>query len=241
MIVISARRTLASALRKLELAPERAPNLLPPIAGQASKPSAPGSATVQLDESGANPADAGMALALDSRERRRRLALYAVPAALILMVAGWKLLSSNPEAEERPIEQSALSRADSANAAALRQPLAPATKAGVIPPLDTRPTSDTGTAAPMESNTTAAPSMVPQVVAAASPTASGSGRLGFAISPWGEIYVDGRKRGVTPPMTELKLPPGKYNVEIRNTGFAPHTQTIELGADTTLRIKHKFR
>ena len=42
-------------------------------------------------------------------------------------------------------------------------------------------------------------------------------------------------------MTELKLPPGKYNVEIRNTGFAPHTQTIELGADTTLRIKHKFR
>jgi len=42
-------------------------------------------------------------------------------------------------------------------------------------------------------------------------------------------------------MTELKLPAGTYKVEIRNTSFAPHAQTIELDAEATLRIKHKFR
>ena len=73
----------------------------------------------------------------------------------------------------------------------------------------------------MESNTVAAPSTAPPVTATGC-RRDGVGRLGFAISPWGEVYVDGRKRGVTPPMTELKLPPGTYTVEIRNTTFAPH-------------------
>ena len=71
--------------------------------------------------------------------------------------------------------------------------------------------------APVESNTIAAPSPLPPTVAGDAAAAGGVGRLGFAISPWGEVYVDGRKRGVTPPMTELKLPAGRYTVEIRNT------------------------
>ena len=71
--------------------------------------------------------------------------------------------------------------------------------------------------------------------------ASGVGRVGLAISPWGEVYVDGRMRGVTPPLTEIKLPPGTYTVEIRNTTFAPHRQTIEVGDGAPVRIRHKFR
>jgi hypothetical protein len=43
--------------------------------------------------------------------------------------------------------------------------------------------------------------------------------LVFAVSPWGEIFVNGKSRGVTPPMKSLKLDPGKYKVEIRNTPF----------------------
>jgi serine/threonine-protein kinase len=92
----------------------------------------------------------------------------------------------------------------------------------------------------MESNTVASPSMTPP----ANPPGDASpdvGRVGLAISPWGEVYVDGRMRGVTPPMTEIKLPPGTYTVEIRNTTFAPHRQTIEVGADAPVRIRHKFR
>jgi serine/threonine-protein kinase len=111
-----------------------------------------------------------------------------------------------------------------------------------IPPISTRMISahrDPGPA--IESNTKAEPSMTPPVVASSSATSPSVGRVGLAISPWGEVYVDGRMRGVTPPLTELKLPPGTYTVEIRNTTFAPLRQTIEVGPDASLRIRHKFR
>src|SRR5205085_252465 len=48
--------------------------------------------------------------------------------------------------------------------------------------------------------------------------------LVFAIQPWGEIYVNGRSRGVTPPMKSIKLEPGKYKIEVRNTTFPAHTE-----------------
>ena len=66
------------------------------------------------------------------------------------------------------------------------------------------------------------------------------GRLMFAVTPWGEVYVDGRKRGVSPPMHELRVTPGKHVVEIRNTTFPPHSETIDVSADASVRIKHKF-
>jgi hypothetical protein len=63
----------------------------------------------------------------------------------------------------------------------------------------------------------------------------------FAVTPWGEIFVDGRKRGISPPMQELRLPPGKHVIEIRNTTFAPYRETIDVAADGIVRIKHKFQ
>jgi eukaryotic-like serine/threonine-protein kinase len=68
-----------------------------------------------------------------------------------------------------------------------------------------------------------------------------AGRLAFAVTPWGEVYVDGRRRGISPPLRELKLSPGKHVVEIRNTNFKRHSQTIVLAADASVRIKHKFQ
>ena len=65
-------------------------------------------------------------------------------------------------------------------------------------------------------------------------------RLGFAVTPWGEVYIDGRKMGITPPLNEIRLPPGKHTIEIRNTTFQPHRQTVDLRADRSMRIKHKF-
>ena len=65
-------------------------------------------------------------------------------------------------------------------------------------------------------------------------------RLAFAVTPWGEVYVDGRKKGVAPPLNEITLAPGKHAIEIRNTTFRPHRLTVELRADASVRIKHKF-
>ena len=66
------------------------------------------------------------------------------------------------------------------------------------------------------------------------------GRVAFAVTPWGEVYVDGRKRGVSPPMQEMRLLPGPHAVEIRNSTFEPYRETVNVTADATVRIKHKF-
>jgi serine/threonine-protein kinase len=65
--------------------------------------------------------------------------------------------------------------------------------------------------------------------------------LGIAVAPWGEVYVNGRKMGVSPPLTELKLAPGKYVVEIRNTTFPAYRETIDLATQNSFRIRHKFQ
>jgi len=86
------------------------------------------------------------------------------------------------------------------------------------------------------------PPPAPAVAVARVPlTLPHAGRLALAVTPWGEIYVDGKRRGISPPLTEIKLTPGKHVVEIRNTTFKRHSQTVDLAADASVRIKHKFQ
>jgi class 3 adenylate cyclase len=63
----------------------------------------------------------------------------------------------------------------------------------------------------------------------------------FAIQPWGEIFVNGKPSGVSPPMKSLKLVPGKYKIEIRNTTFAAHTENLDVKSRDEITIRHKFQ
>jgi PEGA domain len=66
--------------------------------------------------------------------------------------------------------------------------------------------------------------------------------VSLAIYPWGEVWVNGRSVGVSPPLNELKLKPGQHAIEIRNPSATPYRETITLDAgDTTKRIRHKFQ
>lgn len=64
--------------------------------------------------------------------------------------------------------------------------------------------------------------------------------VGVAVTPWGEIYLDGRMQGVSPPLAELQVAPGKHEIEIRNTTFPAYTQSIHVKAGEKIKIKHKF-
>jgi class 3 adenylate cyclase len=75
------------------------------------------------------------------------------------------------------------------------------------------------------------------VTASAGPPAT----LVFSVQPWGEIFVDGRSRGVTPPMKSLKLPPGKYKLEVRNTTFPVHAQNLDLKTRDEITVRHRFQ
>lgn len=68
----------------------------------------------------------------------------------------------------------------------------------------------------------------------------GVANVGLAVAPWGEIYLDGKKQGVSPPLDVLHVTPGMHSVEIRNTTFPPYTLSIQVKAGEQMKIKHKF-
>ena len=65
--------------------------------------------------------------------------------------------------------------------------------------------------------------------------------LTLAISPWGEVFIDGKSMGVSPPLNSLQLEAGRHTVEIRNKAFAGYRDTVQVKPGQSLKIKHKFR
>ena len=61
------------------------------------------------------------------------------------------------------------------------------------------------------------------------------------ISPWGEVFVNGKSQGVSPPKKFVKLDPGKYRIEIRNTTFPVHAQSLDVKAREEVTLKHRFQ
>jgi class 3 adenylate cyclase len=59
--------------------------------------------------------------------------------------------------------------------------------------------------------------------------------------PWAEIYVDGTKLGVSPPLRSIPVRPGKHKVELRNSAFPAHIETVEAKSGTEVSIRHRFR
>ncbi len=62
----------------------------------------------------------------------------------------------------------------------------------------------------------------------------------FAIRPWGEIFIDGKPTGVSPPLTQVDLPAGPHHVEIRTVAAPAWEIDIDLQAGTGTRIEHTF-
>jgi len=87
---------------------------------------------------------------------------------------------------------------------------------------------------------TASTSAVALAAASAAASAGGHGSIKLAISPWGEVWVDGRNLGVTPPLQQLSLPAGRHEVTIRNGDLPALRQTVEVRAGKPAYIKHQF-
>ena len=66
------------------------------------------------------------------------------------------------------------------------------------------------------------------------------GTVNLAITPWGEVYVDGVARGVSPPLTQVALPPGAHTIEVRNNSSPPFTVRVELRSGETISLQHRF-
>jgi class 3 adenylate cyclase len=71
-------------------------------------------------------------------------------------------------------------------------------------------------------------------------TSAAAGVIQLAILPWGEVFVDGKSRGVSPPLRSVTVPAGSHTVEVRNTSFPTHTERIDVRAGDPVRIHHRF-
>jgi serine/threonine-protein kinase len=79
------------------------------------------------------------------------------------------------------------------------------------------------------------------VSAAAAPAAVPAlGVLQIAVSPWGEVEVDGRPVGITPPLVKLELAQGSHQLTVRNGDFPPFTVQVEVHPDQPAVVKHRF-
>jgi class 3 adenylate cyclase len=68
------------------------------------------------------------------------------------------------------------------------------------------------------------------------------GKLELAITPWGTVFVDGVRRGESPPLTTLDLPSGAHTVVVRNSSFPPHVEQVVIkNGGAPVKIRHKFR
>lgn len=123
-------------------------------------------------------------------------------------------------------------------------PTAPeaATPLPIIPPMSPPPpAADAAPSSPAASGTDAAKA---DGKAAArkrvEPAPTGDATVTVAIAPWGEVVVNGTVQGVSPPLTEITLPPGLHTIEVRNGSFEPFVAQVELKPGEKLHLQHRF-
>jgi hypothetical protein len=88
-------------------------------------------------------------------------------------------------------------------------------------------------ASPAPSPLSAAPAPPPSPI----PT----GRVTLDIKPWGEVLIDGRARGLTPPLKVLQLPEGAHRLEVRNPVGPPLVREVKVTAAGRVEISHTFK
>jgi hypothetical protein len=62
----------------------------------------------------------------------------------------------------------------------------------------------------------------------------------IAVSPRGEIYIDGKHYGTTPPIKTLELEPGMHRIEVRSGSRKPFLTYMTVQAGDVRRIRHDF-
>ena len=67
------------------------------------------------------------------------------------------------------------------------------------------------------------------------------GTVTLAIQPWGEVIINGKSIGTSPPIKQHKLAPGKYKIEVRNTTFTPLVTSVEVKSREDINIRHQFK
>jgi tRNA A-37 threonylcarbamoyl transferase component Bud32 len=70
--------------------------------------------------------------------------------------------------------------------------------------------------------------------------AEGMAKLVLAVSPGGELYINGEHYGTTPPLTTFELEPGMHRIEVRSGSRKPFLTYMTVEPGDVRRIRHDF-
>ena len=146
----------------------------------------------------------------------RRSALLAAPLAFFLVIGGGVAARTMLEAKSRKAESE----------------LVPARRTGSAQTSPDAGKFEKKLMARLEKKIDRAPDKAPQ---------GELGRVELAVLPWGEVLIDGRSRGVSPPLRVLDIPAGSHTIEIRNSTFPNHVEKVNVKPGEAVRIRHRFR
>ncbi len=193
-----------------------------------------------------------------------RSALVLLLLAVMVGTAALTLALSRPDSEAVPVSASpvastAVQTAPAATAAPSAvttatleaEPAASAPPAAPAQPQASATTTATTATAPAAAPRTAAarpranngsPAQVRSAPGATAPAAPAplTGNVQLAISPWGQVEVNGQPAGTTPPLTRLTLNEGTHSITVRNEDFPPHTVNVQVQADKPVVVRHRF-
>ena len=83
---------------------------------------------------------------------------------------------------------------------------------------------------------TAAPSGAPR----ADTSTGGVAPVSLDIRPWGEVFVDGKAAGVSPPLNRIELPTGHHHIEVRHAAAPAWRTEIDVQGGAANKIEHQF-
>jgi serine/threonine-protein kinase len=66
------------------------------------------------------------------------------------------------------------------------------------------------------------------------------GVVQLAVSPWGQVEVDGKPMGTSPPLSRLTLSAGNHTITVRNTDFPAYTATVAVDGESPVTLRHRF-
>jgi non-specific serine/threonine protein kinase len=143
------------------------------------------------------------------------------------------------ESSSAPAPPAPQESVSAANTPVTRESPVPSATSGVSSaPAATPNVPQSAAAAGTPQNAPAASAPVPATPPAA--PAPRLGRLQLSIKPWGEVLVDGKSRGISPPLKTLSLPEGRHRIEIRNSTFRGYANEIEVKAGASVSIAYSF-
>jgi hypothetical protein len=130
-------------------------------------------------------------------------------------------------------------RPEAPAAAPATPPAEPATEAAPAPvaaPAAATSTPDASNYTPETTDNAPAAATTATTAAAA----AGNATYRLMVKPWGTIYVDGKRHGVSPPLKRLVLPAGAHTVMLENPGFPDRIVQLDSKRGASGQIAHDF-